>query len=277
MLYTAVWADCAVPVFIDDAALKSRVERFLATELAPSTGANREAPKVKLRRRDRRWEFDAPPGLPSFERDDDAVLFFSVALANEFEQCARLPVIHAGAFVANGGAVLYLADLGQGKSVLTFAAWCQGYPILGDDRIALLLEEQAARPLPKCVKLRIDDWHVPAAWQAHVPEEEALIGGFPDDRRWMLSRRLPRVVACDATVPVRAIALLRRVDKGDTHLDEVPASSALREALTYATVAERTPMDLLRFMKAHAHRGRLPRINVAPDQIDEAVGLLAEL
>ncbi len=277
MHYTAVWGDCEVPVYIDDAVLKNRVERFLTTALAPSRGANGEAPKIKLRRSPRGWTFDAPPGLPSFERDDDAVLFFSVALANEFEQCARLPVLHAGAFVVNGGAVLYLADLGQGKSRLTFAAWCQGYPILGDDRIALLLDEGAVRPIPKCVKLRIDDWHVPPAWQAHVPANAALIGGFPDDRRWMLSRRLPRVVACDATVPVRAIALLRRIDKGDTHLDEVPASSALREALTYATVAERTPMDLLRFMKIHAHRGRLPRINVGPDQIDEAVGLLAEL
>ncbi len=179
--------------------------------------------------------------------------------------------------MANGGAVLYLADLGQGKSVLTFAAWCQGYPILGDDRIALLLDKQAARPLPKCVKLRIDDWRVPSAWQAHVPEEAALIGGFPDDLRWMLSRRLPRVVACDSTIPVRAIALLRRVDEGPTYLDRVATSTALQAALEYVTLGAGTPMDLLRFMKAYAHRGRMPRLNVAPDEIERGVELLAEL
>lgn len=277
MLYHAAWAGVTVPVDIDDTALKDRAEQFLDLPLTPAPPSDAAAPEITVSRGGNGWHFAAPIGPPFLGNDDDAVILLTMLLADGFEQRSPYPVLHAGAFMADGGAVIYLADLGQGKSSHTFAAWRRGHSILGDDRIALRLHEGTAQAIPKCVKLRIENDHVPGPWLAQVPASEALIGGFPDDRRWMLSRRLPRMADCDKPVAIKSMALLRRIDEGPSHVDKTPLSAVIQSALDYATLGDNTPMDLLRFMKRYADKGKLPRVNVAPGDIERGVDLLAAL
>lgn len=275
MLYTASWAGVTVPVFIDDESLKRRAEQFLDLEMTPAT--SNETATIGVRRSARGWEFSAPLGPPLLEHDDDAVIFLTMLIAHMFEQKAPCPVLHAGAFDSGGGAVVFLAAMAQGKSSHAFAAWRRGFTVLGDDRIALRLAERAAQPIPKCVKLRIEKDRVPNLWRAEAPENETLIGGFPDDRRWVLSRSLPRMASCEASIPIRAIALLRRIDEGPSHVDRTPLSAVIQSALDYMTLGASTPMDVLRFMKRYANKGKLPRVNVAPGDIERGVDLLANL
>ena len=82
---------------------------------------------------------------------------------------------------------------------------------------------------------------------------------------------------CDALIPIRAIALLRRIDEGPSHVDETPLSAVIQSSLDYMSLGANTPMDLLRFMKRYAVAGKLPRVNVAPGDIERGVELLAAL
>lgn len=277
MLFTAIWGDCAVPLLLEDVAFRDWIERFLAIELRPVSGAGDEPPVITVRRTESGWEIDAPHGPRAAERDEDAAFLLFLVLGYEFQARTRQTLVHAGAFVNDGGAVVYLAGLRQGKSRLTFAAWRKGYAVLGDDRIALLFDDNAVRSLPRCLQLRLEDGHVHAAWRAGVPDDAAFIAELGGERRWILSRGLPGIVDCQAAVPIRAVALLRRVETGPTRLDEIPVSAVLGEALPYTELGAATPMDVLRFLNAHANGGRLLRLNVAPDEIDQALSLLARL
>ena len=90
---------------------------------------------------------------------------------------------------------------------------------MDDDRVALLVDGPAVKPLPKCLKLRLGDHDVPPAWLARVPDDDAYVGNINGDRRWSLSRRLPGVVDCEAAVPLRAVVMLRRTATGPTHIE----------------------------------------------------------
>lgn len=275
MLFTAAWDDCSAHLSLDDMVLKERTERFLALDLTP--GAGGEDAEITVRRTDGGWAFESPLGPRFLTREDDAAFQLFELLAMEFGKRTRRPVVHAGAFMVDGGAVLYLGDRHQGKSSLTFAAWRRGHTILGDDRIALVIEDGAVRSLPKCMKLRLDDNHLRPDWRSLVPEHDAFVGTLRVDTRWILSRRLPGVLDSQDAVPVRAVAVLRRIDAGPTHIDEVAATEALADTLPMATMGENTPMDVLRFLKPHAPGGRIRRLNVAPGDIERGVDLLAEL
>ena len=256
-------------------ALKERIERFLGLELTP--GAGEDEAEITVRRTAGGWAFESPIGPRGVTREDDAAFLLFELLALEFGKRTRRPVVHAGAFMVDGGAVLYLGDRQQGKSSLTFAAWRRGHDILGDDRIALVIADGAVRSLPKCRKLRLDDGLPRAEWRSLVPLHGAFVGTLKGDSRWILSRRLPGVFDSQAAAPVRAVAVLRRIDAGPTHIDEVAATEALADTLPMATVGENTPLDVLRFLKPHAPGGRIRRLNVAPGDIERGVELLVNL
>ena len=275
VLFTAAWDNCSVHLSLDYMALKERAERFLALDLKPSAGGGR--PDISIRRTDSGWAFESSIGARSVMREDDAAFLLFELLAMEFGNRTRRPVVHAGVFMVDGGAVLYLGDRQQGKSSLTFAAWRRGHAILGDDRITLAIEDDAVRSLPKCLKLRLDHSLPRAEWRSLVPQDSAFVGTLKGDSRWILSRRLPGVLDSHVAVPVRAVAVLRRIDAGPTHIDEVATTEALADALPMATVGENTPLDVLRFLKPHAPGGRIRRLNVAPGDIERGVDLLAKL
>ena len=275
MLFNIAWDDCSAHLSLDDMALKERTERFLGPELTLGTGGA-EA-DITMRRTDGGWAFESPIGPRSMTREDDAAFLLFELLAMEFGKRTRRPVVHAGAFIVDGGAVLYLGDRHQGKSSLTFAAWHRGHAVLGDDRIALVIEDGAVRSLPKCIKLRLDDNVPRAEWRSLVPEHGAFVGTLKGDTRWILSRRLPGIVDSQDAIPVRAVVVLRRIDAGPTHIDEVAATEALADTLPMATVGENTPLDVLRFLKPHAPGGRIRRLNVAPDEVEVGLALLAKL
>ena len=133
------------------------------------------------------------------------------------------------------------------------------------------------RSLPKCIKLRLDDSVPPAEWRSLVPEHSAFVGTLKGENRWILSRRLPGILDSQEAVPVRAVVVLRRIDAGPTHIDEIAATEALADLLPMANVGENTPLDVLRFLKPHAPGGRIRRLNVAPGDSGRGVDLLANL
>ena len=110
-----------------------------------------------------------------------------------------------------------------------------------------------------------------------VPEHSAFVGTLKGENRWILSHRLPGILDSQEAVPVRAVVVLRRIDAGPTHIDEIAATEALADLLPMANVGENTPLDVLRFLKPHAPGGRIRRLNVAPGDSGRGVDLLANL
>lgn len=277
MLFTAKWNDIVVPIDLADGVFKNRLESFLDIELTPADGPSETPPTTTIRRENTGWALDTPLGSRSLANDDDAAFTLLESLTYEFWMRTRHTVIHAGGFMLDGGAVLYLGGPRAGKSRLTFAAWRQGHPILGDDRMVLHLDKHAVQPMPKCVKLRLDSDHVPPDWRRLVPDEHSFTGEIRGDRRWILSRRLPHMISCTSIVPVRSVVALRRVDSGPTRFDKSALTEVLSETLPASSVGENTALDVLRFLKFHASEGRIQRLNVAPDEVEVGLALLAKL
>ena len=277
MLFTAKWDDIVVPIELADGVFKNRLETFLDIEMAPSEGPGDTQPTTTIHRENTGWVLDTPLGARSLIDEDAAVFTLLESLNYEFWMRTKVPVIHAGGFMLDSGAVLYLGGQRAGKSRITFAAWRQGYPILGDDRMVLHLGEHAVQAMPKCLKLRLDSDHVPPDWRCLVLDEHAFTGEIRGERRWILSRRLPHMVSCSSIVPVRTVVALRRVESGPTRFDEVAMTEVLSEMLPTSTVGENTALDVLRFLKRHATRGRIRRLNVAPNEVEAGLALLAEL
>jgi hypothetical protein len=70
---------------------------------------------------------------------------------------------------------------------------------------------------------------------------------------------------------------IERVDEARSCLENVSVVEALDEILGHAMLGDRTPMALVRLLKAHAPGGRLLRLKVAHDDTDAALDLLHAL
>lgn len=133
--------------------------------------------------------------------------------------------LHAAGVVAPGGsAVLALGPSGRGKSSLAAAWLAAGYPILGDDVVALAPDGRAA-PLPRPLKLDLDraaalgvDPHTTPARDPAAPDVW-VVPGHPGVRagRW-----------APGPVPVRVVAEIRFVAGAELDIRTVEPTAMLR-------------------------------------------------
>lgn len=273
------WSGCAVDVQSDDAGLLEEIERYVDLPAGPETGGAQAVLAAEVTRDSGSdgYRVRSPFGEVSIPSRSDALFLTLEAVAHGFAVSTRRLVVHAGGFVERGGAVIYFGSGWSGKSSLTFAAWRQGIDILGDDRVCLDPVSDRATVFPKCLKLRLAEDAPPAALGDAIAAGEAFAGSLGDDRRLVVSRRVPGFFGYDAEAPVRALLRIERTDGGESRLDDVPVVDVLDDMLAHAAPGRFTPMDLVRLVKAHAPGGRLPLLKVAPGDTDTALGLIRQL
>jgi hypothetical protein len=145
----------------------------------------------------------------------------SVALTHLLAQRGRL-VLHGGAVVANGRALLVLGGTGTGKSTLVFSAVRLGWPALSDDLIALHREDDVVRAvgLPRPIA-------VPA---------DVLGDGMPDSRPVPEDPRerteLPGPTLVNSVHPVGGLIVTSRGSTAETAVEPMAARDAFRAVLS---------------------------------------------
>ncbi len=277
MLYRLAWDGCAVALRCDDRRLVDAVENYLdlaaeaidddpAATAAADVARNGEGHRVRL-----------PYGETATASWSDTAFLVLGAVAYGFALATQRLVVHAGGFVDDGGAVVCFGAPKAGKSSLAFAAWRHGLEVLGDDRICLDPAAGRASVYPKCLKIRLNGNAPPADMAELVKQGNAFVGALGDDRRLVLSRRLPGFAGYDAAPPLRALVCIERSDEAASRLEPVPVVEALDDILGHAMLGDHTPMALVRLVKAHVPGGRLLRLKVAHDDTDAALGLLHAL
>ncbi|MEE8275325.1 MAG: hypothetical protein V3R88_11715 [Alphaproteobacteria bacterium] len=277
MLYRLAWDGCAVALRCDDRRLVDAVENYLDLAAEAIDDDPAATPAADVARNGEGHRVRLAYGETATASPSETVYLVLEAVAYGFAMATRQLVVHAGGFVAAGGAVVCLGAPKAGKSSLSFAAWRRGFDVLGDDRICLDPAAGRASVYPKCLKIRLDGGAPPADMGDLVKQGNAFVGALGDDRRLVLSRRLPGFAGYDAAPPLRALVCIERSDEAASRLEPVPVVEALDDILGHAMLGDRTPMALVRLVKAHAPGGRLPRLKIAPDDTDAALDLLREL
>lgn len=272
------WSDCAVDVRGDDAGLLEDIVRYVDLPAAPETDRAQTdvAAEVTHDSRGNGYSVRWPFGEVSIPSRSDTLFLALEAVAHGFAASTQRLVVHAGGFVERGGAVVYFGPGLSGKSSLTFAAWRHGLEILGDDRVCLDPVSGQATVFPKCLKLRLTANEPPAALEAAISADEAFVGSLGNDRRVVVSRRVPGFFGYDAEAPVRTLLRIEHTDGEESRLDDVAVVDVLDDMLAHALPGRFTPMDLVRLVKAHVPGGRLPRLFVAPDDTDTALSLVRQ-
>lgn len=156
-------------------------------------------------------------------------------------------VVHSGAFLAgaDGAAVLAVGPTGSGKSTTAAAALRAGWPVLGDDLVAVRWNRGDAEvrgiPRPLCVPAELDDWS---------ESGRPLVG---DARgRWAITPQL-----ASGWFPLRVVIVLAHGSTPDTRLEKLGAIDALR-ALWSAHFPAAIPSRLERWFPRAARLARLP-------------------
>ncbi len=278
MLHRFDWAGCAAYLRSDDPEIVARVSAYFDLPAEDVADDPALTPAAAVSRSGDGWRVVMPHGEARIAAVDDAVFLILEAVAYRFAVETRRLVVHASGFVAGGSAVVCFGAPFAGKSSMAFAAWRRGMDVLGDDRICLDPATMGAAVYPKCLKLRLDDGAPPAHMSAALDRDDAFVGVLRgdagDDRRLVLSRRLPGFVGYDAALPLRALVRIERWDGRESCLDTVPVVDVLDDILTQAMLSNRSPMELVRMIKAHTPDGRLVRLRVAPDDTDAGLDLL---
>ena len=274
MLYRLTWDGCLVYLRCDDRRFVERVEGYL--DLAAEAVEDDPAitPAADVARNGDGHRVRLPYGETATAAWSDTAFLVLEAVAYGFALATKRLVVHAGGFVEGDGAVVCFGAPKAGKSRLAFAAWRHGLEVLGDDRICVDPAAGRASVYPKCLKIRLDGNAPPTDMAELVKQGSAFVGTLGDDRRLVLSRRLPGFAGYDAAPPLRALVCIERVDQGKSRLDAVPVVDVLDDVLTQVMLAGRPSMELVRLVKAHASGGRLSRLKIAPHDSDAALGLL---
>ena len=274
------WRGHAIGVRADTDAPIELIARFLALTPAPAPEPQAGDALAADFTRDRRgWRISGPFGAFSAASWENAAQGLLEAVAFGFA-CADddTLLVHAGGFVADGGAIVFFGPSRSGKSSLAFAAWRRGLETLGDDRLCLDPVAGRARAFPKCLKLRLPEGAALPDGRAGRRLDkggDAFIGTLGDDRRLVLSRGLDGFVDYDGAAPIRALVRIARDPNAErSRLDRMPATEALEDILGEASGAARMPMALVRLVKAHAPDGRIARLRIANGDLDGALDAL---
>ncbi len=289
--YRFAWNGHAVAVRADAEAPIALIARFLALEPEPEPEPRSEpAPRgggasaadlaADIARTPAGWRIRGPFGAFSAASWEDAAQGLLETVALGFARAGRdVHLVHAGGFVADGGAIVFFGPSWSGKSSLAFAAWRRGLETLGDDRLCLDPAAGRARAFPKCLKLRLPAGAPLPEGRAGRPIDpdggEAFVGALGDDRRLVLSRGLEGFADYRRTRPIRALVRIARdPEAARSRLDRMPATEALEGLLGEANGAAGDPMALVRLVKAQAPDGRIARLRVAEGDLDGALDAL---
>ncbi len=150
-------------VTVDLRLLDSRLRLLLPAEAAPPVraafagaldmAAGAPDATVAVERRARGWRVDVPGGPEACGRTGLVPLLKARLVHFALERDARHGCLHAAAVLRRGRALLLAGDSGAGKSTLTAALALAGWPLAGDDMVALG-PHGSIRPIPTALCLK---------------------------------------------------------------------------------------------------------------------------
>lgn len=231
-------------------------------------GAGGFRPNLTLARDGRGYRLTYPGGEARPRSWDAAGLWLLEAIAYAFAQGTRHLVLHAGAIAGPEGAIVFLAPPFEGKTSLAFAAWRRGLTVLGDDRVAI--EGGSAFAFPKCLKARVG----PVTRGRIAAEGFAFRATMAGDRRLVLARSLPGFARYDERFPIARILVLERSRRARSRIATIPLAEAAARLIPSAGLARRTPLDVIRALKAHSEGGGLPLLRVGDGEVEAALDLM---
>lgn len=277
MRYRLRWRDSRSIVETDEPEIVADIERLLALRAEPAhDGDDNDAP-LAVRHEGSAYALASPYGSRQGLARAELLYVLLEMIGHDLMEKSNAAIIHAGAFLAEGGARVYFGQPLAGKSSLTFAAWRRGFAVVGDDRAALDAERREVRVFPKCVKLRVSGDAPDALGRLGLPRGQAFLARADRETRAVLARSLPGMAPSGAAFPIAALCWLSREASVGAALEPLAPSAALPLILGQVVPPDPAPMALVRLIKAMAARERLFALKLGRDAFEDALDLLAGL
>jgi hypothetical protein len=186
-------------------------------------------------------------------------------------------IIHAGAFVVEGRAVLFCGPHLMGKSSLAYTAWKLSYPVIGDDWIVVDPLKRTASAFPKPIKTRFAGGVVSPDIEPTVPPQDRLVGRLMSgEYRLVLGKGLENMTPLGQEFPVGALYLMAR-GKDERTVIEVPSRHDALATILEETMLTRTSRLRVIKLLAHLRQGqRVYRIVVGENDLPRAVKMMAD-
>jgi glycosyltransferase involved in cell wall biosynthesis len=275
--HTLRWGDAVLRLETPDAELARVVADLAGIDGEPMTEA--PGPHVAV------WEANAGFVVSAASRSiwcatrDDVILALVGALSDGFAAAAdRHVLVHAGAVVADGRAALFVGPERAGKSWLAFAAWLDGFTVIGDDMIALHPGGRTASAFPRPFKLRVTEPRLPRELAGRGIKDGVALGRVDGEWRVAIGRRNPGIAHHATPYPVSHLFFLSRRDTGPSATAAVADPREAVAQLTAATAIGGTPLDMrvVALLRALWDGGGVERLEVGPDDAPGALALLRE-
>ncbi len=199
--------------------------------------------------------------------------YLAITIPWTFFYLCPQPVLHAASCVVEGEAVLFCGRSETGKSSLAAAAWERGFPVLNDDCTVVDPARVLVRPFPQGFSLRLTEPVVPPAFARVLsPGCPYFLGSNWKSDNWVLfGRALPGLVAYGASLPVRALYLVRR--GAATRRAPVDRQTALRNILAQTYPGQAGKLAILPFVEALMGQGKIHVLEMGDGEVSEAVSL----
>jgi hypothetical protein len=303
--YRLRWEDTSVLVRAFDADLVRHAVRLL--DLAPERrdDSTTGSPDILVSRHEKGYRLEMPLEVWDIKREEDLALCFVSLVSSRFLSNYAGTVLHAGAFVVDGEAVVLAGQGRSGKSSLSLAALQLGYQVINDDWVVIDSTETSVRSFPKGLKLRLDGPVLNVPLQEFVSGEilptslsqrgamldldpfpmtpgrgelrDYLLGRLngEEEYRLLVGRRSTKMAPYGRSIPVQRLLLVERGT--ESGLMPVEKNDMLRAILDQVVLPrpQSTPLGILRFLEPLWHRKRVFRLIVGENTLRDTVAMIA--
>jgi hypothetical protein len=269
-MYLFQWNSCRVLLEAPDRGLVESASKLLALPFALSSASD-IPPDLAITSQGSVYRRITRETFPCATREDLVLCLVALTSISFLEETASV-VLHAGAFVAGGRAILFCGPAEAGKSCLAFTAWQRGHRLIGDDWVILNPDRTSVSPFPKPLKMR------PPTGAAQIPPlNEYLFGRLMSgEPRWVLGRGLNHTVGYNESIPIGALFLINRAPGHTTSVLQANREEAVATVLRQ-TMRTRAPgLGALKILESLVKSDVVFRIEVGENGFDEAISRMVE-
>jgi hypothetical protein len=181
-------------------------------------------------------------------------------------------VLHGGAFLGGGEAVILAGDANAGKSTLCARSWLRGVPLLGDDHIVYDPDAKCVSPFPRIpLKVRADDSELVAAVDEFAGERNIARGRTEEGPCVCVGREAPGVLSCGQSWPLGALYFVERARR--TAMRPIMAREAIHLMLRQVQPGAAS-IRIASLVTELGRRGRLFALTVGDCEQDTALALI---
>ncbi|CAK0768428.1 conserved hypothetical protein [Gammaproteobacteria bacterium] len=269
------WRDSFIILRTEEAGVARVVGHLLA--LPPLTLSVTDGPPdLEVRRiGNDGWVLESAVVTYRFEFWNDLLLNVIALMGGRFLQKTGHLVLHAGACVVDGQAILFTGPSRVGKSSLALAAWLAGREVIVDDWLAVDSDCHRAFVFPKALKPRVAGRAVPAHLVGRLSVDHCLVGQINDEYRLIIGRGLPQMADYTQDYSIARLYMLDRAIGPTSHVEKVDRQTALQGILAQTMItARRTPLDMVRILRFLLERGEVYRLHVGEHDLERAVDIM---